>query len=98
MNNKTHYSPVIKYYLRERVRNNRPLKLLDGDQALINYLVEMEHFMALALPMQELRGVFNSEQVSTAIKQYNSAQILQALDEVLSSLSTGVYLLVEGGI
>jgi len=83
------FSSVLNKHLYSRVRNNRPLKNVDGDVVLANHVIEMAHFRAWAETIRELRATFGNENVRTAIKQYHGAGMMRTIDRFIDDMARG---------
>lgn len=56
--------------LLNRVENLRNLKIVDGDQLLMQHVFEMEHFISHGRLMRKLRATIGHQDVLTAIEHY----------------------------
>ena len=52
-----------------RVNHDKPLRLIDGDKALMHYIDKMTYWKNWAEPLQLLNGVFQNPEIRMAIKQ-----------------------------
>lgn len=83
------YASVTNKSLKARQENIRPFKLKGVFTVLSNHIVQMEHFMAWAGTMHELRSTFGNNDVRTAIRQYHSNDILKRLDDYMNDFARG---------
>ncbi len=83
------YSDAIPGGIKARVSNNREILPQDCDTVLMRHIADMEHFIAWAKPMRELRGVLGSEQVNRAIKEYHGVPAQKLVTEYLDAFSAG---------
>ena len=83
----SHFASVLNGSLKSRVRNKVPLKFNGSTEVLINHVQQMEHFKAWATTMRDLRRVFGSVEVRTAIRQYHGMPILKKIDQYLNDLA-----------
>ena len=89
LNSTNVYASLINSSLKARIKNTRALKYLDGDTVLKQHVAQMEHFMAWAMPMQELRSVLGSGEVQRAIKQEYGMSPLKILNNFLDDFARG---------
>jgi len=82
-------SSVGNASLKSRVVNKTDLQLLDGDQALIMHVTEMEHFKAWVDTIKELRAVFGSRGVQHAIKYEHGNGIRSILNRQINDFASG---------
>jgi len=81
------YASVESGSLKARVRNIRPLKFNGATGVLINHILQMEHFKGWAYAMRDLRRIFGSREVRTAIRQYHGVPIQRSIDQFLNDMA-----------
>lgn len=86
---KTQYASVLNGHLMSRVRNTRPLRLIDGDTALASHIIMMEHYKNWTDTIRELRAVFQNESVQKAIDQYHGRTARAVLNKFIEDLARG---------
>lgn len=80
---------VANSSLKSRIKNTRDIMLQDGDSALARHIAEMEHFIAWAESIREIRAVLSSDAVQDAIKKEHGNNIRTVLNERINSLVRG---------
>lgn len=80
---------VANSSLKSRIKNTRDIMLQDGDSALARHIAEMEHFIAWAESIREIRAVLSSDVVQDAIKKEHGNNIRTVLNERINSLVRG---------
>ena len=83
------YASVTNKSLKARQENIRPFQFKGVFTVLTNHIIQMEHFMAWAETMHELRSTFGNTEVRTAIRQYHSNDILRRLDDYMNDFARG---------
>lgn len=83
------YASTKNGSLISRVDNSNPLKFVDATDALMNHIVQMEHFKAWANPMKDLRRVFGDTTIRTAIRQYHGSGVMKIMDDYLNIMARG---------
>ena len=76
-------------HLKSRVKNENPFKIVDGDDLLLHHVQLMNHYVAWAPAMNELRSVLGSRSVKQAIRQYHGNYISRVIDTKLDDLARG---------
>ena len=89
LNSTNVHASIINSSLKSRVKNTRPLKYIDGDTVLKQHVAQMEHFMAWAMPMQELRSVLGSGEVQRVINQEYGMSPVKILGGFLDDFARG---------
>ncbi len=85
----TKYVSTAPGALKSRVENIHPLKFTDSTQVLIEHIVQFEHYKAWAETMRDLRSVFGSGEVRSAMLQYHGADITKLIDNYLNDFARG---------
>ena len=80
---------VLPGGIKSRTKNMRDFNILDGDSVLMKHIVEMEHFKAWGIPMQEMRSVLGRESVQTIIKQYHGKTANNVLKNFMDQFAQG---------
>lgn len=83
------FTSIYNGHLQPRTSNSLPLKRQDINLVLMEHILEMEHFKHYAPIMKDLRGVFNSKEVRTAIIQYHDAFMLKILNKFINDFARG---------
>jgi len=83
------YASVTNKSLKARQENIRPFKFNGAIEVAVNHVLQMEHFMAWAKTMHELRGFFGNTEVRTAVRQYHSQDILRRIDDYMNDFARG---------
>ncbi len=83
------YASVTNKSLKAREANIRPFQFKGVFTVLTNHIVQMEHFMAWAETMHEMRSMFGNSEVRTAIRQYHSNDILKRIDDYMNDFARG---------
>lgn len=86
---KNQYASVMSGHLKNRVRNNQPLKLRDCNNVLVQQVLEMEHFKAWAGTIREMRAVLQNNAVQKAIRQYHGRHAAEILNTLIDDLARG---------
>jgi len=81
------YAAITNGSLKSRVKNRVTLKFNDATGVLMNHIIQMEHFKAWAYTMRDMRRMFGSKDVRTAIRQYHGRDILKHIDGYLNDLA-----------
>ncbi|MDP2730545.1 MAG: hypothetical protein Q8O55_08675, partial [Dehalococcoidales bacterium] len=81
------YASVKNGSLKSRVGSIKPLKFSDANDTLINHITQMEHFKAWAHTIRDLRKVFGSSDIQTAIRQYHGKPILQLIEKYINGMA-----------
>jgi len=89
LKDRTQYGTTLNSSLRSRVDNTHGLRYVDGDQVLMQHILQMEHFKNWTHTVRKLRSIFNSDEVSKAIKQYHGQNMLQVLNKMIDDLARG---------
>ena len=85
--NAIHYASVLNPSLKERSRTLSPLKYNEATPDILRYVLQMEHFVAFARPLQELRGIFNNSAVKAVIKQGYGSDIYRKITGFLEDIT-----------
>lgn len=80
---------MVNRSLKARTENTLDFELIDGDRVLITHIMEMEHFKAWALPMQQMNRVFRGSEVQEAIQQFHGSAALQVVNKFLDDFTRG---------
>lgn len=83
------FASTLNGSLKKRVRNLRPLKIVDANRVFINHIAQMEHFKAWTDPVAELRSVFGDAKVKLAIRQHHGEDILNQVNILLDRFALG---------
>jgi DNA-binding ferritin-like protein (Dps family) len=75
--------------LKEARRNKTPYKIMSAHDKLINYVSQMEHFMAWTDAIQELRSVFGNRDVRTAIAENYGDDMNRYINRTIDNLARG---------
>lgn len=75
--------------LKTRVQSVRKLREIGATSTLLTHVRDMEHFKAWAEPMRELRGVFRDDEVTAAIRQYGSRQLMREIHYHIDTFARG---------
>ncbi len=75
--------------LKEARRNKTPYKIMSAHDKLINYVSQMEHFMAWTDTIQELRSVFGNRDVRTAIAENYGDDMNRYINRTIDNLARG---------
>lgn len=73
--------------IKSRVKNIRPLKVIDGDSVLMRHITEMEHFKAFEEPLSDLRKVFGDSGIRKALRSNHGPSALKAIDHILLNIA-----------
>ena len=76
-------------HMKSRVPNVQPLKYRDGDNVLVQHILECEHYKAWADVVREMKVVLQSQKVQKAILQYHGRSILKHLNKMIDDLIRG---------
>ena len=85
--NLVNYATVTNPSLKARTHSYRTLKYDEATPSLLNYAIQMEHFIAFAEPLHDMRSFFNDERVRTTIKQYYGNDIQRKIDNFLNDIA-----------
>jgi hypothetical protein len=85
--NLVNYATVTNPSLKARTHSYRTLKYDEATPSLLNYAIQMEHFIAFAEPLHDMRSFFNGERVRTTIKQYYGNDIQRKIDNFLNDIA-----------
>jgi len=89
LRNKTQYASVLNGHLKSRIRNTRPLKIIDGDISLANHIIAMEHYKNWTDTIAAMRSILGSEAVQKAISQYHGKEAKNILNGFIDDLARG---------
>lgn len=74
--------------VKTRVKNTKPLKVVDGDEVLIRHITEMEHFKAMQEPLNDMRRVFGDSELRGLIENRYSKSAVKAIDKIQDNIAT----------
>jgi hypothetical protein len=86
---KSSVASVISGHLKSRTETSRPVKIVDGDDLLMRYVVQMEHFKAWAEAVREMRSVLGAERVLKAIEDYHGPSAKRVVMAFVGQFSAG---------
>ncbi|HUU54497.1 MAG TPA: hypothetical protein VMY87_06210 [Armatimonadota bacterium] len=81
------YAAVTSRSLKTRVPNLHPLMYTSATGTLVNHILQMEHYRAFAVPVREMRRLFQHRDVREAIRQYRGADVLAKVDDFLNDIA-----------
>ncbi|MBL7047808.1 MAG: phosphoribosyltransferase, partial [Candidatus Marinimicrobia bacterium] len=85
-------SPLASAYsghLIARVDSTKPLQPTDMLRNVYQHIFQMEHFISHAQAIRQIRAVFNSPEVRSAIEEMYGVQILQTFDRFVEDIARG---------
>ena len=85
----TPYASVQNGSLKNRVENNIPPRLVDGDGLISQHVTQMEHFKAWAEPIREMRSVLGSSRVQGAIEAFHGTTAKSVLQRFIDDFARG---------
>ena len=81
------YASASNGSLIARTNNLQSLKFNGALETIINHVVQMEHFIAWADTMSDLRGVFGNKETRKNIKKYHGEDVLHHLDGYINDMA-----------
>jgi hypothetical protein len=73
---------------KSRVKNNRKIEHMDGNQALSSYLEDMEYFRAYAEVMRDINKLLENKNIEAAINKVAGANTYEALKDMMTKVAT----------
>jgi hypothetical protein len=81
------YATVTNPSLKARTESHKPLEYDELTPSLLKYAVKMEHFIAFAEPLQEMRALFHDERIKKIINQYYGEDIYKKIQCFLNDIA-----------
>ena len=72
---------------KERIKTSTPIKDYDGNQALSNYIYEMEQFRAYAEAISEVDALFKDADIQKAIERTSGKGMVRIVNEMISIIA-----------
>ena len=81
------FASILNPSLKARSKTKQSLKYDDMTSSLMNYVMQMEHFINWAKPLQELRSVFGDKRVKSVINEVYGEDILNKVNGFLDDMT-----------
>ena len=78
---------ILNPSLKARSKSKQPLKYDEATSSLMNYVMQMEHFIAWAKPLQELRNIFGDKRVTSVISESYGRDVLTKINGFLDDIT-----------
>jgi len=81
------YASILNPYLKARSKTKQSLQYDEMTSSLMNYVMQMEHFINWAKPLQELRTLFGDKRVKSTINELYGKDILTKINGFLDDMN-----------
>jgi len=81
------YASILNPSLKARTKTKQSLKYDEMTGSLMNYVMQMEHFVNWSKPLNDLRTVFGNKRIKSIIEQGYGKDILNKVDNFLEDMT-----------
>jgi len=81
------YATTTSGSLKSRVNTTTPIVFKNPNRTLLNHITQMDHFIAWAETIKQMRQVFLNPEVRAAIEEVHGAEILKSIDHYVEMLA-----------